>query len=194
MRTIDSLRVGSEALLGTCIQIPGSKCMGAGVLSAFPVARFVTSLTVWTYDTPLRKMSVCLASPRFGIAPRGGPNVSFSVTKFNSRTLSLLTIGIAGMIGLGNVVVVGGPLLGRKIRLKPVPAKVPLKFSRTPNGGGTDSASEGLDVGFKLPSTLRIWKGASARPATPERKSSGLDMVLRVCMRFVREKVSDEVL
>lgn len=34
----------------------------------------------------------------------------------------------------GKVVPFGGPLFGRKIVLKPVPAKVPAKFERTPRG------------------------------------------------------------
>ena len=153
MRTSDSVRVGSEVLGGMCIQSPGSKWMGTGLPSALPVATLVTSLTVCTYDTPLRKMSFCLASPRFGILPRGGENESVSVVKFNIRTFSLGVVGGGGKTGLGNVVVVGGPLLGRKIRLKPVPAKVPLKFSKTPSGGATDGESEGL-VGSRLPSTL----------------------------------------
>jgi len=176
MRTSDSLRVGSEVLGGMCIQRPGSKCIGTGVPSAFPVSTLVTSLTVCTYDTPLRKMSVCLASPRLGILPRGGENESVSVIKFSSRTFSLGVVGGGGKTGLGNVVVVGGPLLGRKIKLKPVPAKVPLKFTKTPNGGATGGESEGFDLGSKLPSTLWIWKGAKTRLDIPARKSIGLDM------------------
>jgi hypothetical protein len=98
-------------------------------------------------------MSFCLESPRLGTLPRGGENERVSVVKFNIRTFSLGVIGGGGKTGLGNVVVVGGPLLGRKIRLKPVPANVPLKFSNTPNGGATDGESDAL-VGSRLPSTL----------------------------------------
>jgi hypothetical protein len=42
---------------------------------------------------------------------------------------------------LGKLVPFGGPLLGRKMVLKPVPAKLPVKFERTPRGawaGGGD--------------------------------------------------------
>jgi hypothetical protein len=60
--------------------------------------------------------------------------------------------------GLGNVVVVGGPLLGRKIRLNPVPAKFPLKFAKTPRGAGAREGLLGVGPGPNLSSTGCIWK------------------------------------
>jgi hypothetical protein len=186
MRTSDSLVVRSETVGGTHSQRPGSKCIVNGVPSAFPVATLVTSLTVCTYDTPFRKISGCFARPRLGILPRGVENESVSLTKFSSSTLSLWAgssggaiklkgVG-SGTIGFGNVVVDGGPLLGRKIKLKPVPTKVPLKFSRTPKGGASDEESEGLDLGSKFWSTCWIWKGAKRRLEIPASKSLGADM------------------
>lgn len=44
-------------------------------------------------------------------------------------------VGGGGLTGLGKVVVVGAPLLGRKIMLNPVLTKVPVKFERTPSDG-----------------------------------------------------------
>lgn len=154
MRASDSPRKGSEVVAGMCIQRPGSKWIGTGVPSAFPVATLVTSLIVCTYGTPLRKMSFCFSRPRLGTFPRDGENVSVSVVKLSSRTFSLGGVGAGGEMGLGKVVVVGGPLLGRKIRLKPVPAKVPLKFDKTPKGGeaGGDSWGLVLDPGVKFSS------------------------------------------
>jgi hypothetical protein len=199
MRASDSVEVGSEALGGMYIQRPGSKCIGTGVPSAFPVATLVTSLTVCTYDTPLRKISDCFARPRLGTLPRGVENERVSVIKFSSRTLSLWVVSGTiklgnvggGTIGLGNVVVDGGPLLGRNIKLKPVPAKVPLKFARTPKGGSSDGESEGLDLGSKLRSTCWIWKpeGAKIRLGIAVSKSIGVDMATWARMGLEREQV-----
>lgn len=61
---------------------------------------------------------------------------------------SLGGVGAGGLIGLGNVVPLGGPLFGRKIVLKPVPAKVPVKFDSTPSGGGGAAASGCCVWGF----------------------------------------------
>lgn len=132
IRTRDSPSVGSSLVAGTCIQSPGSKWMGAGVPLAWPVAMLVTSLIDWTYGTPLRKISFCFSRPRLGTVPMGVENARVSVVKFISRTFSLGGVGAAGVMGFGNWVVVGGPLFGRNIRLRPVPWKVPLKFERTP--------------------------------------------------------------
>ena len=93
-----------------------------------------------------------------GTLPRGLEKVSVSVVRLSSRTFSLGTAGGAGVTGLGNVVVVGGPLLGRKIKLKPVPANSPVKFARTPSGGDEVTAKSGLDFGSSLSSISWILK------------------------------------
>src|SRR5271168_1319233 len=105
-------------------------------------------------------MSVCFSSPRLGTLPRELENDSVSVVRLSSRTFSLGGVGGGGLTGLGNVV---WPLLGRKIKLKPDPAKVPVKFDRTPSGAcvlcgiGLISGRRGL-VGSRLPSTDWIVK------------------------------------
>lgn len=89
----------------------------------------------------MRKISPCASSPRLGTLPRGLEKDSVSVVRLSSRVFSLGGVGAGGLIGLGNVVPLGGPLFGRKIVLKPVPAKVPVKFDSTPSGGGGAAAS-----------------------------------------------------
>jgi hypothetical protein len=108
-------------------------------------------------------MSFCVSSPRLGTLPRESENVRVSVVRLSSRTFSLGGVGGAGVTGLGKVVVVGGPLLGRKIVLKPVPANCPVKFARTPSGD--DVVTVGVEAGASssrsspnLPSTSEIWK------------------------------------
>ena len=80
-------------------------------------------------------MSFCPSSPRLGTLPRALEKDSVSVVRLSSRTLSLGAVGGGGLTGLGKVVPLGGPLFGRNIKLKPVPAKVPVKFASTPSGG-----------------------------------------------------------
>jgi hypothetical protein len=120
----------------------------------------VTSLMACTYGIPLRKMSFCFSSPRLGTLPREGENERVSVVRLSSRTFSLGGVGGAGATGLGNVVVVGGPLLGLKIRLKPVPAKFPLKFAKTPREAAAEGGLLGMGLGSNLSSTGCIWKPA----------------------------------
>ena len=75
-------------------------------------------------------MSPCANNPRLGTLPRESANVSVSVVRLSSRTLS-----VGPCVGLfGNVVGVV-ELCGRKIVLNPFPAKVPLKLSNTSSGG-----------------------------------------------------------
>ena len=79
-------------------------------------------------------MSFCASSPRLGTLPRVLWKDSVSVVRLSSRTFSLGGVGGGGLTGLGNVVPLGGPLFGRNIKLKPVPAKVPVNFASTPSG------------------------------------------------------------
>ncbi len=79
-------------------------------------------------------MSCWPSSPRLGTLPRALEKDSVSVVRFSSRTFSFGGVGGGGLTGLGNVVPLG-PLFGRKIVLKPVPAKVPSKLASTPSGG-----------------------------------------------------------
>jgi hypothetical protein len=59
--------------------------------------------------------------------------------------------------GSGKFVVVGGPLLGRKIKFKPVPAKFPVKFESTPSGGGgAGGAGTGLISSIWKPGAREI--------------------------------------
>lgn len=81
-------------------------------------------------------MSPCPARPRLGMLPRGAEKDNVSLVRLSSSTLSLGTCGGGGLTGFGKVVPCGGPLFGRNIRLKPLPAKVPVKFDSTPSGGG----------------------------------------------------------
>src|SRR5277367_2492688 len=104
-------------------------------------------------------MSFCVSSPRLGTLPREVEKHSVSVVRLSSRTLWLGGLGGGGWTGLGNVVVVGGPLLGRKIKLKPVPAKFPVKFASTPSdGGGVAVGSFGFGFCSSFSSTSWIWK------------------------------------
>lgn len=80
-------------------------------------------------------MSPCASSPRLGMLPSGLEKDNVSVVRFSSSTFSLGGVGGGGLTGLGKVVPVGGPLFGRNMRLKPVPAKVPVKLDSTPSGG-----------------------------------------------------------
>jgi len=63
--------------------------------------------------------------------PNGCKKDSVSVVRLSSSTFWLGGSGGVGWTGLGNGVVACA-LLGRKIRLKPVPAKSPVKFSKHP--------------------------------------------------------------
>src|SRR5208337_1665170 len=85
-------------------------------------------------------MSFWASNPRLGTLPSALENVRVSVVRLSSRTFSLGGWGGGGATGLGKVVVVGGPLLGRKIVLKPVPPNSPMKCERTPSGGGAAAA------------------------------------------------------
>ena len=81
-------------------------------------------------------MSFCVSRPRFGTLPSEFEKDNVSVVRLSSRTFSLGGLGIGGpATGLVNVVVVGAALFGRKIKLKPRPAKSPWKLDKTPNGG-----------------------------------------------------------
>ena len=126
-----SICFGLTVDAGTRIHSPGSKCMPVAGPSAFPVAGLVTSWMVCTYGTPLRKISPCSENPRLGTLPRGSAKASVSVVRLISRTLS----GTPCVGFTGNVVGVA-VLCGRKIVLRPFPAKVPLKLSNTRRGGG----------------------------------------------------------
>src|ERR1700680_2215690 len=91
----------------------------------------VTSLIVCRYGTALRKMSPC-TMPRFGTEPRLFEKERDSTVRFSSRTLSCGGIG-----GMGNGVGVA-VLLGRKMVLKPLPSKLPLKSARGPRLGAEE--------------------------------------------------------
>lgn len=130
IRFSDSTCTGLVVDAGTRIHSPGSKCMPVAGASAFPVAGLVTSEMVCTYGTPLRKMSPCANNPRLGTLPRASAKASVSAVRLSSRTLS--GGPCAGLFG--NVVGVA-ELCGRKMVLKPFPAKVPLKLSNTSSGG-----------------------------------------------------------
>ena len=188
IRVSDSPRSGSEFVAGICIQSPGSRCIGTGVPSAFPVAMLVTSLMACTYETPLRKMSFCFSSPRFGTLPREGENERVSVVRLSSRTFSLGGLGGAGETGLGNVVVVGGPLLGRKIRLNPVPAKFPLKFAKTPREAGAGEGLLGVGPGPNLSSTGCIWKPAGIVIPAPGLTEPDIAPGVRLSNRKIRSE------
>src|SRR5277367_1483893 len=112
-------------------------------------------------------MSFCVSSPRLGTLPREVEKHSVSVVRLSSRTLWLGGVGGGGETGLGNVVVVGGPLLGRKIKLKPVPAKFPVKFVSTPSGG-CGVAVGGFGFEWYLPSTSWILKSCGRVMAAGE--------------------------
>src|SRR5580658_45246 len=79
-------------------------------------------------------MSFWDSRPRLGTFPSEAEKVRVSLVRLSSRTFSLGGVGGVGVTAFGKVVVVGAALLGRKIVLKPVPAKVPVKFERTPSG------------------------------------------------------------
>ncbi len=66
--------------------------------------------------------------PRFGTEPSAGENDSVSEVRFSSSTLSLPLTGIGSGVG-----VVG--LSGRKMVLKPLPVKVPVKAASGPSVG-----------------------------------------------------------
>ncbi len=71
-------------------------------------------------------MSFCVSRPRLGTLPSAFENDNVSVVRLSSRTFSFGGVGIGGPgMGLGNVVQFGAPLFGRKIILKPRPAKSP---------------------------------------------------------------------
>ena len=121
---------GLVGYAGTRIHSPDSKCMPVAGPSAFPVFGLVTSWMVCTYGTPLRKISPCLDSPRLGTLPRASAKASVSVVRLTSRTLS-----VSPCVGFWLNVVGVASLCGRKIVLRPFPAKVPLKLSNTSRGG-----------------------------------------------------------
>lgn len=123
MRTTLGLFSGL-VVAGTFSHMPGSKWMSTGLArSPRPVTGLVTSWIVWRYGRPPRKMSPWLLRfrPRLGILPIVLPKVSCSVVRFSSRTLSFTPSDGVG-IGKGVVSTFGR---GRKIRLKPFPAKGP---------------------------------------------------------------------
>src|SRR5271154_394942 len=95
-------------------------------------------------------MSFCGLSPRLGTLPRELEKDSVSVVRLSSRTF-----------------VVVGVLLGRKIVLKPVPAKFPVKFVSTPSGG-CGVAVGGFGFEWYLPSTSWILKSCGRVMAAGE--------------------------
>src|ERR1035438_9559905 len=102
---------------------------------------------------PFRWISFCGTVPRLGTSPRLLENESVSAVRLSSRTLSLLGNGIGSGGELG--------LLGRKMVLKPLPAKSPANAESGPSGGGT-----GVGAGL-------VWSGRSS----PKKKSLGRLMV-----------------
>ena len=83
IEAIRAMVTGSFAVLvaGTLSHMPGSKWI--------PLAgSLVTSVIVWRYGTPLRKISPWVPDPRLGIEERLGENDRLSCVRFNSSTLS----------------------------------------------------------------------------------------------------------
>jgi hypothetical protein len=67
--------------------------------------------------------------PRLGTEPRLGEKVRVSAVRFSSRMLSVLETGIGNGVGVA-------VLSGRKMVLKPLPVKAPVKAASGPRLGG----------------------------------------------------------
>lgn len=128
------------------IQKPVSACkFGKGLeASPLPVWLLVASKTVCKYGMPFKKISGWSMSPRFGTLPNADPKASFSLVKFNSRIATLF-------VGFGKLNGGGGNgetwLKGRKMVLKPVPAKVWFSsIAKTPRGGSGVGSVDGFEI------------------------------------------------